>query len=34
MEVFEAIKIRKSIRIYKTTPVDDRTLEQLLEAGD
>jgi len=33
MEVLEAIKTRRSIRKYKDTPVDDRTLEQVLEAA-
>ena len=33
MDVLEAIKTRRSIRKYKTTPVDDRTLEQVLEAA-
>ena len=33
MEVLEAIKTRRSIRKYKTTPVDDKTLEQVLEAA-
>ncbi len=33
MEVFEVIKKRRSIRKYKTTPVDDKTLEQVLEAA-
>ena len=33
MEVLEAIKTRRSIRRYKTTPVDDKTLEQVLEAA-
>ena len=33
MEVFEAIKNRRSIRRYKTTPVDDKTIEQVLEAA-
>jgi len=29
MEVLEAIKTRRSIRRYKNTPVDDKTIEQL-----
>jgi len=33
MEVMEAIKARRSIRRYKTTPVDDETLEIVLEAA-
>ena len=33
MEVLEAIKTRRSIRKYKTTPVDDKTLELILEAA-
>jgi nitroreductase len=33
MEVLEAIKTRRSIRKYKTTPVDDRTIEIVLEAA-
>jgi nitroreductase len=33
MEVLDAIKTRRSIRKYKGTPVDDRTLEQVLEAA-
>ena len=33
MEVFEAIKTRHSIRNYKTTPVDDKILESVLEAA-
>jgi len=33
MEVMEAIKTRRSIRKYKTTPVDDKTVEQVLEAA-
>jgi len=33
MEVLEAIKTRRSIRQYKTTPVDDKTLELVLEAA-
>ena len=33
MEVLEAIKARRSIRRYKTTPVDDKTLELVLEAA-
>ena len=33
MEVLEAIKTRRSIRRYKTTPVDDRAIEVVLEAA-
>jgi len=33
MEVIEAIKTRRSIRKYKTTPVDEKTVEQVLEAA-
>lgn len=33
MEVFEAIKTRRSIRKYKSTPVDDKTIELVLEAA-
>jgi nitroreductase len=33
MEVFEAIKKRRSIRAYKSTPVDQNTLDKILEAG-
>jgi nitroreductase len=33
MEVLEAIKTRRSIRKYKTTAVDDRTIETVLEAA-
>jgi len=33
MEVLEAIKTRRSVRRYKTTPVDDETLELVLEAA-
>ena len=33
MEVQEAIKSRRSIRKYQTTPVDDSTLELILEAA-
>ncbi len=33
MEVQEAIKSRRAIRRYKTTPVDDRTIELVLEAA-
>lgn len=33
MEVFEAIKTRRGVRRYKTAPVDDRTLEAVLEAA-
>lgn len=33
MEILEAIKTRRSIRKYKTDPVDDSTLETILEAA-
>jgi len=33
MDVFEAIKTRRSIRKYKSTPVDGKTLELVLEAA-
>ena len=33
MDVFEAIKNRRSIRRYKTDPVDDKTVEAVLEAA-
>ena len=33
MDVFEAIKNRRSIRHYKTDPVDDKTIETVLEAA-
>ena len=33
MEVLEAIKTRRSIRKYKTTPVDDKAIELVLEAA-
>lgn len=33
MEVLEAIKTRRSIRRYKSTPVDDRAIETVLEAA-
>ena len=33
MEVLEAIKTRRSIRRYKTNPVDDKRLELVLEAA-
>ena len=33
MEVLEAIKTRRSIRKYKATPVDDITIELVLEAA-
>jgi nitroreductase len=33
MEVQEAIKSRRAIRKYKTTPVDDKTIELVLEAA-
>jgi len=33
MEVLQAIKTRRSIRKYKTTPIDDKTIELILEAA-
>jgi len=33
MEVLEAIKTRRSIRKYKSTPVDDKDIELVLEAA-
>jgi nitroreductase len=33
MELFEAIKNRRSIRRYKVDPVDDKKIEAILEAG-
>jgi nitroreductase len=33
MEVLEAIKTRRSIRKYKTDPIDNKTLETVLEAA-
>ena len=33
MEVLEAIKTRRSIRKYKTTPIDDKTMQLVLEAA-
>ena len=33
MEVLEAIKTRRSIRRYKSTPVDDKAVQTVLEAG-
>ena len=33
MDVLEAIKARRSIRKYKTDPLDDKTLETVLEAA-
>ena len=33
MDVFEAIKNRRSIRHYKSNPIDDRTVEAILEAA-
>ncbi len=33
MDIFEAISTRRSIRKYKTDPVDDRTVETILEAA-
>lgn len=33
MEVLEAIKTRRSIRKYKATPIDDKTIQLVLEAA-
>jgi len=33
MEVLEAIKTRRSVRKYKATPIDDKTLQLVLEAA-
>jgi nitroreductase len=33
MDIFEAIKNRRSIRQYKNDPVDDKTIEKVLEAA-
>ena len=33
MEVLEAIKSRRSVRRYQTTPVDEKTIELILEAA-
>jgi nitroreductase len=33
MELFEAIKTRRSIRRYKSDPIDDKKIEAILEAG-
>lgn len=33
MEVLEAIKKRRSIRVYKPKPIDDVLLNQIIEAG-
>ena len=33
MDILEAIKQRRTIRAYKTTPVDEKTLETILNAG-
>jgi nitroreductase len=33
MELFEALKGRRSIRRYKTDPVDDKQIEAILDAG-
>ena len=33
MEVLEAIRTRRSIRKYKSTPVDDKAVQAVLEAG-
>ncbi|MFC2016685.1 nitroreductase family protein [Chloroflexota bacterium] len=33
MDVLDAIRRRRSIRAYKATPVDDKTLDVILEAG-
>ena len=33
MEILEAIRTRRSVRRYKTTPIDDKALELVLEAA-
>ena len=33
MEVFEAIKNRRSVRKYKAEPIPDELIEKILEAG-
>ena len=33
MDVMEAIKRRRSIRVFKSTPIDQKTLDLILEAG-
>ncbi len=33
MEVMEAIKERRSIRAFKSMPIDQKTLDTILEAG-
>jgi len=33
MEIFEAIKIRRSVRAYASTPVEKKKLERILEAA-
>ena len=33
MEVLEAIKTRRSVRQYKATPIDDKTIQLVLEAA-
>lgn len=33
MDVLEAINKRRTIRVYKTTPVDPKTLDTILDAG-
>ncbi|MFC1874005.1 nitroreductase family protein [Chloroflexota bacterium] len=33
MDVFDAIKNRRSIRVFKSTPVDAKSLDTILEAG-
>ena len=33
MDVMEAIKKRRSIRVFKSAPVDQKTLDTILEAG-
>ena len=33
MDVLEAIKKRRSIRSFKSTPIDQKTLDAILEAG-
>ena len=33
MDVIEVINKRRTIRAYKSTPVDDKTLDTIIEAG-
>ena len=33
MDIMEAIKTRRSTRWYKSTPLDDKTVEAVLEAA-